>query len=222
MEVFQVMAIRKRLSGQKGFTLIELLVVVAILGILATVAVPRVMDAIDNARAKKAIADMTVIRDGLERFYLDYGVFPCSLDYLVSGGYIDPNFTFKNSYGHVYLYMVQWEGATDPLSLKDYNLGDPGKVPDEVAGTPPTRNLPWVNTRAAFPEGLYDATNHYADFWNDATLPTSGAVALALTKNTDGSALDMHGTLTPFMSALIDAANIEPVPTVVKFTYTGK
>jgi type II secretion system protein G len=218
-----VIAIRKRLSGHKGFTLIELLVVVAILGILATVAVPRVMDAIDNARSKKAIADMTVIRDGLERFYLDYGVFPCSLDYLVSGGYIDPNFTFKNSYGHVYLYIVQWEGATDPLSLKDYNLGDPGKVPDEIAGTPPTRNLPWHNDHAAFPEGIYNATTHIADCWNDATtVPANGTVALSLTKNTDGSTLDMHGTLTPFMAATISDTNIEPVPNPLKFTYTGQ
>ena len=216
-----MIAIRKRLSGQKGFTLIELLVVVAILGILATVAIPRVMDAIDNARDKKALADMTVIRDGLERFYLDYGVFPCSLDYLATGGYIDPNFTFTNSYGHVYLYIVEWEGATGPTSLKDYKLGDPGKVPDETT----VDGRPWANDRAAFPEGLYDVTNHDADCWNDDTPPVSGVVNLDLTKNTDGSLLNMTGVLTPFMSAAIDDENLEPdpaTPAVLDFTYTGQ
>jgi len=213
-----VIAIRKRLSGQKGFTLIELLVVVAILGILATVAIPRVMDAIDNARDKKALADMTVIRDGLERFYLDYGVFPCSLDYLATGGYIDPNFTFTNSYGHVYLYIVEWEGATGPTSLKDYKLGDPGKVPDETGGD----GLPWANNRAAFPVGL---TGLEAFCWNDDTEPANGTVDLDLTKNTDGSSLDLLGTLSPFMSAAIDNTNLEPVPAtpaVLDFTYTGQ
>ncbi len=126
--------IRKHMSGQKGFTLIELLVVVAILGILATIAVPRVMDAIDNARARKAEADLTVLRDALERWYLDYSIFPPSLYWLKDKMYVDPNFTFKNSYGKFYFYAVRYNGATDPTSLSDYVLGDPGKVPVTTPG----------------------------------------------------------------------------------------
>jgi type II secretion system protein G len=130
------MAFRKHLSGQKGFTLIELLVVVAILGILATVAFPRIMGAIDNARERKALADLVVIRDALERFYLDYGVFPLHLGYLQSKQYVDPGFTFKNSYEKTYFYAVRLDGnysgataAPNPNDLKDYVLGDPGQVP---------------------------------------------------------------------------------------------
>jgi prepilin-type N-terminal cleavage/methylation domain-containing protein len=139
-----MMAIRKHLSGQKGFTLIELLVVVAILGILATVAFPRIMDAIDDARERKALADLTVLRDALERFYLEYGVFPTRLGILQEQGYIDPGFTFKNSYGNYYFYAVRWDDAggdlggvgqttPDPDTLKDYVLGDPGRTPPAMA-----------------------------------------------------------------------------------------
>ena len=206
-----MIAIRKRLSGQKGFTLIELLVVVAILGILATVAVPRVMDAIDNARAKKALADMTVIRDGLERFYLDYGVFPSSLDYLVSEGYIDPNFTFTNSYGKVYLYMVQFDGDTATTSCKDYNLADPGKTPILVAD--------WDDaTSTVFPVGLYSVTAHTGYYWGAHASPAD--VHMDLVKNTDSSTLDMISDLTGF-HVLVNPVP-EPDPALIDFTYKGQ
>jgi len=161
--------IQKRLSGQKGFTLIELLVVVAILGVLATIAVPRVMDAIDNARARKAEADLTVIRDALERWYLDYSIFPPSLSWLADQNYqyVDPNFTFKNSYGKVYFYAVLYNGAQDPTSFTDYVLGDPGKLP-EADGT-------YTATKVC--EGVKDTTGAAAKgqayAWYDGTKYTT-------------------------------------------------
>jgi type II secretion system protein G len=141
-EVTQEMAFRRHLTGQKGFTLIELLVVVAILGILAAVAVPRVMGAIDNARERKALADLTVIRNALERFYLEYGVFPTDLAQLIDQGDFGPDFDFTNSYGNCYFYAVRWEvdasGTPTANALKDYILADPGQNPpafaDWVAG----------------------------------------------------------------------------------------
>jgi len=239
MEVFQVVAIRKRLSGQKGFTLIELLVVVAILGILATVAVPRVMDAIDNARAKKALADMTVIRDGLERFYVDYGVFPPTLDYLkgkpaqvghplLAGpitAYIDPNFTFMNSYGNLYLYIVQWDGPTDPDSLKDYLVGDSGRNPTAIAAW--TEDDPLAST--SLPVGLYDTAGlgvaPGAYFWGaDAgvTVTVATAVDFIITKNTDGSKYELLFTLTAFDGLSPGTHALKSTPETAKFTYTGQ
>jgi len=239
-EVNQVMAIRKRLSGQRGFTLIELLVVVAILGILATVAVPRVMDAIDNARAKKALADMTVIRDGLERFYVDYGVFPPSLDYLkgkpvqtvvpvppLAGpitAYIDPNFTFMNSYGNLYIYIVRWETLTDSNSLKDYLVGDPGRTPTAIGAW--TEDNPGGST--SLPVGLYDTLGTGvapdAYFWGSAAtavFETPGG-GFIVTKNTDGSKYELLFTLTAFEGLSPPAHVLKPTPQAATFTYTGQ
>ncbi|MBT9172806.1 MAG: Type II secretion system protein G [Syntrophomonadaceae bacterium] len=56
--------------NRRGFTLVELLVVVAILGILAAIAVPRVTENIRAARVGADIANERMILNALDAFYL--------------------------------------------------------------------------------------------------------------------------------------------------------
>lgn len=60
----------------RGFTLIEIMVVVVILGILAAVAVPRIMSRPDTARITKAKQDIRVIENSLKLYRLDNFVYP--------------------------------------------------------------------------------------------------------------------------------------------------
>jgi len=67
------MQLRKHISG---FTLIEVMVVVVILGILASIIVPKIMDKPDEARIVKAKQDIRAIQSALEMYKLDNYVYP--------------------------------------------------------------------------------------------------------------------------------------------------
>ena len=59
-----------------GFTLIELMIVVVILGLLATIIMPKILDRPEQARRVKAKADIRSIQSMLALFKTDTGRFP--------------------------------------------------------------------------------------------------------------------------------------------------
>ena len=55
-------------NNKNGFTLIELIIVMVILGIMASVAVPRYLDSISNAEQSAEDAVISAIRSGLKQY----------------------------------------------------------------------------------------------------------------------------------------------------------
>lgn len=72
----------------KGFTLIELLVVMAIIVLLLSLAVPRYFHSVDNSRETILRQNLSLTRQTLDKYYGDNGVYPDTLEILVSKKYL--------------------------------------------------------------------------------------------------------------------------------------
>lgn len=120
--------------AMRGFTLIEIMVVVIILGILAAIVVPKVMDRPDTARITKAKQDIRAIESALNLYKLDNFNYPSTdqgLEALVQkpggtpepknwkeGGYVDR--LPKDPWGNPYQYLFPGTHGSSP---DIYSLG---------------------------------------------------------------------------------------------------
>jgi general secretion pathway protein G len=64
------------MRNQHGFTLIELLIVVAIIGIIAAIAIPNLLNAIDRSKQKRTMADMRSAGTACEEYSIDNNYYP--------------------------------------------------------------------------------------------------------------------------------------------------
>ena len=131
---------------QRGFTLLEVLVVVAILGILAAIVVPRIMDRPDEAKRVAAKADVAALVQALKLYRLDNGFYPSTdqgLGALVQrpttqpapnnwkqGGYLER--VPKDPWGSDYQYLSPGvRGEIDVFSFgADHARGGDGNAAD--------------------------------------------------------------------------------------------
>jgi general secretion pathway protein G len=125
----------------RGFTLIEIMVVMVILGILAGLIVPRIMDRPEEARQTKAAIQIQSLEQALKLYKLDNGQFPTTeqgLQALVEapsvgrlakkwreGGYLDKGKVPKDPWGNDFVYIAP--GLHGDFDLMSYGPdGEPG------------------------------------------------------------------------------------------------
>ena len=131
-------------SARRGFTLIELMVVLVIIGVLAALIVPNVLDRTDDARATAARTDVNNLMQALKLYKLDNQRFPSAeqgLEALVkkpSAGSVPNNWRPyldklpADPWGRPYQYIFPGvKGEVDVFSLgADGQAGGDGKNAD--------------------------------------------------------------------------------------------
>jgi general secretion pathway protein G len=122
---------------ERGFTLLELIIVIAIVGILATIAMPAMKDMPRRANEAVLKTNLRSLRDVIDQHYGDKGKYPTSLQALVDTGYlrripIDP--ITKSSETWIPIYE-ELDPDNPPAEVESPEDGQPGII-DVRSGAP--------------------------------------------------------------------------------------
>ncbi len=129
----KILGYPKRHNPLRGFTLIELMVVIVILGLLATIIMPKILDRPEQARRLKARVQIRNFQSALALFKTDTGRFPTTSQGLEAfindpglrgwkqGGYIEGGKVPLDPWGNQYIYLCPG------IHSDDYDLESYGK-----------------------------------------------------------------------------------------------
>jgi general secretion pathway protein G len=115
-------SLKEVLMNKKGFTLIELLIVVAIIGIVAAIAIPNLLVALQKGKQKATMGDMKSVGTALEVYATDNSTIPNepSLATLSAAPYFTPFYIkvlpLKDGWGTDWIYTY----AGDEYSVTSY------------------------------------------------------------------------------------------------------
>jgi|HubBroStandDraft_1064217.scaffolds.fasta_scaffold00076_23 general secretion pathway protein G len=140
--------LERRRKVPRGFSLLELLIVLVIMGLLGALVGPKLLDKLDDSKAKTAETQVRMLKSALDTMRLDFGRYPTAdegLQLLVSppadpdaksrwhGPYLEDAMPL-DPWGKPYLYSPE---GKEPHPIALYSFGASGKPGGEVIGFPP-------------------------------------------------------------------------------------
>jgi type II secretion system protein G len=155
-------------KNSAGFTLIELLIVIAIIGILAAIAIPNLLNAVQRGKQKRTMADIKALAVAIEAYHVDNsgypsaacasGLFTNSGSFLATDSFTNLSPTYiaappvRDGWGGFMLYNVDASG----VNYNVRSLGRDGAATSIVCGTTSNFNQDILFSNGVFlqwPEG---------------------------------------------------------------------
>lgn len=140
----------KHISKQRrrGYSLVETLVALAIVGLLVSVAAPRLLNQLSNAKIKTASIQIASLSAALDIFFLDTGRYPTTQEGLAalvakpnniqnwSGPYIKGDGKLLDPWGNKYVYQQETAGSYKIISFgSDGVEGGTGSAADVISSS---------------------------------------------------------------------------------------
>lgn len=142
--------------NKKGFTLIELLIVVAIIGIIAAIAIPNLLVALQKGKQKATMGDMKSVGTALEVYTTDNSMVPnADLVTLNTATYFIPFYIkvlpLQDSWGTAWFYE-RGASPSDQYSVTSYGRD---KLAASVAVMYQVTKLGDFNNNITFSNGMF-------------------------------------------------------------------
>lgn len=105
-----------------NFTLIEIMIVIVIIGMLASLAVPKIMDNLEKAKVETTKANLMTLKQAVVQYNIDNQEYPAALSDLLAKnskngrGYLDQRSLPKDGWDQDFIYTVGGDMGFDIIS----------------------------------------------------------------------------------------------------------
>ncbi len=84
-----------RSKHSRGFSLLEVVIVVVIIGIIAAIAIPNLLNAIDRGKQKRTMADLRSMGTSIEEYSIDNNFYPTAVTLTALEDQVTPSYIRK-------------------------------------------------------------------------------------------------------------------------------